>query len=83
MTVPTIEGSDEVEVPAGAQHGDVVVLKGEGLPPLQRPASAATCTSSSRSSSRATSATSSWSWSGSSTQSLDGRDEPAAARKQK
>ncbi len=35
MTVPTIEGSDEVEVPAGAQHGDVEVLKGHGLPPLQ------------------------------------------------
>jgi molecular chaperone DnaJ len=34
MSVPTIEGSDEVEVPAGAQHGDVVVVKGEGLPPL-------------------------------------------------
>jgi molecular chaperone DnaJ len=35
MTVPTIEGSDEVEIPAGTQHGDVEVLKGEGLPPLQ------------------------------------------------
>jgi molecular chaperone DnaJ len=35
MTVPTIEGSDEIEVPAGSQHGDVEVLKGEGLPPLQ------------------------------------------------
>jgi molecular chaperone DnaJ len=35
MTVPTIEGSDEVEVPAGAQHGDIAVLKGEGLPPLR------------------------------------------------
>jgi molecular chaperone DnaJ len=35
MTVPTIEGSDEVEVPAGTQHGDVAVLKGEGLPSLR------------------------------------------------
>ncbi len=35
MTVPTIEGEDEVEVPAGAQHGGIAVLRGEGLPPLR------------------------------------------------
>ena len=35
MTVPTIEGEDEVKVPAGAQHGGIAVLKGEGLPPLR------------------------------------------------
>ena len=35
MTVPTIEGEDQVEVPGGAQHGDIAVLKGEGLPPLR------------------------------------------------
>jgi len=35
MTVPTIEGDDQVEVPEGAQHGDIAVLKGEGLPPLR------------------------------------------------
>ena len=35
MTVPTIEGEETVEVPAGAQHGDIAVLKKEGLPPLR------------------------------------------------
>ena len=35
MTVPTIEGEDEVDVPAGAQHGGIAVLKGQGLPPLR------------------------------------------------
>ena len=35
MTVPTIEGEDEVKVPAGVQHGDIATLKGEGLPPLR------------------------------------------------
>jgi molecular chaperone DnaJ len=35
MTVPTLEGEEEVEVPAGTQHGDVTVLAEEGLPPLQ------------------------------------------------
>jgi molecular chaperone DnaJ len=35
MTVPSIEGEETIEVPAGAQHGDVAVLKGEGLPSLR------------------------------------------------
>jgi molecular chaperone DnaJ len=34
LPVPTLEGDATVQVPAGSQHGDVVVLKGEGLPPL-------------------------------------------------
>jgi molecular chaperone DnaJ len=34
LTVPTLEGDATVQVPAGSQHGDVSVLKGEGLPPL-------------------------------------------------
>jgi molecular chaperone DnaJ len=34
LTVPTLDGEAAVEVPAGAQHGDVALLKGEGLPPL-------------------------------------------------
>jgi molecular chaperone DnaJ len=35
VTVPTLEGEQTIEVPKGAQHGDVSVLKGEGLPPLR------------------------------------------------
>ena len=34
VTVPTLDGEMSVEVPAGSQHGDVSVLRGEGLPPL-------------------------------------------------
>jgi molecular chaperone DnaJ len=32
--VPSLEGEVAIEVPAGAQHGQVSVLKGRGLPPL-------------------------------------------------
>src|SRR5262245_44295715 len=35
VTVDTLEGEETVEVPAGAQHGDVKVLSGQGLPPLR------------------------------------------------
>ncbi|MGH2957067.1 MAG: molecular chaperone DnaJ [Solirubrobacterales bacterium] len=35
VAVPTLEGEERVEVPVGAQHGDVTVLNGNGLPPLQ------------------------------------------------
>jgi molecular chaperone DnaJ len=34
IEVPTIEGSSEIEVAPGTQHGDIVVLSGGGLPPL-------------------------------------------------
>jgi molecular chaperone DnaJ len=34
VAVPTLEGEQTVRVPKGAQHGDVSVLDGEGLPPL-------------------------------------------------
>jgi molecular chaperone DnaJ len=34
VEVPTVEGSDSVEVEPGTQHGDVTVLSGLGLPPL-------------------------------------------------
>ncbi|HET8976217.1 MAG TPA: molecular chaperone DnaJ [Solirubrobacterales bacterium] len=34
LSVPTLEGEATVKVPAGAQHGDVTALEGEGLPPL-------------------------------------------------
>lgn len=32
--VPTLEGEVAVEVPAGTQHSEVIVLRGRGLPPL-------------------------------------------------
>ncbi len=32
--VPTLDGTEEVTVEAGTQHGDVTVLAGRGLPPL-------------------------------------------------
>ncbi|MFL5908729.1 MAG: molecular chaperone DnaJ [Solirubrobacterales bacterium] len=35
LNVPTLDGEAVVEVPAGAQHGAVTVLDGQGLPPLQ------------------------------------------------
>jgi molecular chaperone DnaJ len=34
IDVPTLDGGQTIEVPAGAQHGDVSVIEGEGLPPL-------------------------------------------------
>jgi molecular chaperone DnaJ len=34
VAVPTLAGERSIEVPKGAQHGDVSVLEGEGLPPL-------------------------------------------------
>ena len=34
VEVPTLEGTDRIEVPSGAQHGDVKVITGNGLPPL-------------------------------------------------
>jgi molecular chaperone DnaJ len=36
VPVPTLEGEQAVTVPAGVQHGDIAVLKGQGLPPLRR-----------------------------------------------
>jgi molecular chaperone DnaJ len=39
VAVPTIDGDDEeIEVPAGTQHGDQVALRGRGLPALGRSA---------------------------------------------
>ena len=35
VSVPTLNGDEPVEVPAGAQHGDVAVLRRHGLPPLR------------------------------------------------
>ena len=36
VRVPTLEGDRELEIPAGTQPGAVFVLRGEGMPPLQR-----------------------------------------------
>jgi len=35
IEVPTLAGTEEVEIPAGSQNGDVVSLKGRGLPSMQ------------------------------------------------
>jgi molecular chaperone DnaJ len=35
LTVPTVEGTEEVEVPAGAQHGHEIRLRGKGVPRLR------------------------------------------------
>ena len=36
VSVATLDGDEEVEVPAGTQPGAVLQLRGRGLPPLQR-----------------------------------------------
>jgi molecular chaperone DnaJ len=36
VTVPTLDGEEEIEVPAGTQPGTVVTLSGRGMPPLGR-----------------------------------------------
>jgi len=35
LEVPTLDGSSSVEVPAGAQPGDVLTLRGQGMPSLR------------------------------------------------
>ena len=34
VTVPTVDGEQELTIPAGAQHGDALKIPGAGLPPL-------------------------------------------------
>jgi molecular chaperone DnaJ len=36
VTVPTLDGDEEVEVPAGTQPGTVVTLRGRGMPTVGR-----------------------------------------------
>ncbi len=36
LTVPTLEGEMDVDVPAGTQPGDVLTVRGEGMPALGR-----------------------------------------------
>jgi molecular chaperone DnaJ len=35
IDVPTLKGTDKLDVPAGSQHGDIFKLKGKGLPDLR------------------------------------------------
>jgi molecular chaperone DnaJ len=35
IEVPTLKGKEELDVPAGTQHGEVFKLKGKGLPDLR------------------------------------------------
>jgi molecular chaperone DnaJ len=37
VTVPTITGETELEIPAGTQPHETLVLRGEGMPDVQRP----------------------------------------------
>jgi len=37
LDVPTLDGPKPVEVPAGTQPGEVLLLRGEGMPVLRRP----------------------------------------------
>ena len=36
VTVPTLDGDEEIEVPAGTQPGTVVTLRGYGMPQIGR-----------------------------------------------
>ena len=36
LTVPTLDGEDEVEIAPGTQPGEVITLKGRGMPALRR-----------------------------------------------
>jgi molecular chaperone DnaJ len=36
LTVPTLDGEEDLELPPGTQPGEIVVLRGRGMPVLQR-----------------------------------------------
>ena len=36
VTVPTLDGEEEIEVPVGTQPGTVVTLRGRGMPTVGR-----------------------------------------------
>ena len=36
VTVPTLDGDEELEIPAGTQPGSVITLRGKGMPSLRR-----------------------------------------------
>ena len=35
VTIPTLDGDEELELPPGTQPGEIVVLRGRGMPVLQ------------------------------------------------
>ena len=37
VTVKTLDGEKEVQIPAGIQHGDIVKIKGAGIPIITKP----------------------------------------------
>lgn len=37
LPVPTLEGEEDVEIPAGTQPGEIITLRSRGMPVLQRP----------------------------------------------
>ena len=43
LEVPTLEGTSAIELPAGTQPGEVLTLRGEGMPSLRRGRAGATC----------------------------------------
>jgi molecular chaperone DnaJ len=36
ITIPTVDGEEEVQIPAGTQSGKVIRLRGKGIPKLRR-----------------------------------------------
>ena len=36
VSVPTLEGEHELDIPAGTQPGEIKVIRGAGMPPLRR-----------------------------------------------
>jgi molecular chaperone DnaJ len=34
--VPLLDGEQELEIPAGTQPGETIVVRGQGMPPLRR-----------------------------------------------
>lgn len=37
LGVPTLEGNEDIEIPAGTQPGEIITLRSRGMPVLQRP----------------------------------------------
>jgi molecular chaperone DnaJ len=37
LEVPTLDGPEEIEIPAGSQPGEIIVLEGRGMPSLRAP----------------------------------------------
>ena len=37
VTIKTLDGEKEIQIPAGAQHGNLVKIKGAGIPIISKP----------------------------------------------